>query len=115
MPPSVLFLIKSNPLRSHRPAEAIRIAVGLGTNKNPLTLILIHEATRLLNYENEELEEIETVEQYLPILEEWDIPILVEKGSLDRMNLKDHSFQLEEVSATEISQQLAQADRTFIF
>jgi sulfur relay (sulfurtransferase) DsrF/TusC family protein len=115
MPPSILFLIKSNPQKSHRPAEAIRIAVGLGTGKNPLTLILAEKAPLLLNYESQELEDSETIERYLPILKEWMIPFYVEQEALQALSLDDHPFKVEAISTERIAQLISQADRHFIF
>jgi len=115
MPLSILFIIKTDPMKSLRPAEAIRIAVGLGTNKNPLSIILKGKAVQLLNYETEDLDDLDTVERYLPILEEWKIPIYIEEGSLKDINAKEHQFTLKELSTEEMSRRLAQTDRIFVF
>ena len=115
MPLSLLFIIKSNPRQSHRPAEAIRIAVGLGTNKNPLTIILTGDAPLLLNYEKEELEEIDTIEQFFPILQEWEIPILVDQESLQGKSPIDSSLPVKFISQKQFSERLLQDDRVFIF
>lgn len=115
MPLSILFIIKSNPQKSHRPAEAIRIAVGLGTNKNPLTIILTGDAPLLLNYEKDELEEIDTIEQYFPILQEWEIPILVYEDSLKGLPPIENSLPFKLISHKQFSERLLQDDRIFIF
>jgi sulfur relay (sulfurtransferase) DsrF/TusC family protein len=115
MPFSILFLIKTDPRKSLRPSEAIRMAVGLGTNKNPLSIILMGKAIHLLNFETEDLEDLETVERYLPILEEWKIPIYIEEGSLKEINTDGHHFELKGLSTEEMSRRLAQTDRIFVF
>ena len=48
MPPSIIVLIRADPRQSGRAVEALRIALGLGTGDNPLTVILLDNAPLLL-------------------------------------------------------------------
>jgi len=48
VPPSIIVLIRADPRQSGRAVEALRIALGLGTGDNPLTVILLDNAPLLL-------------------------------------------------------------------
>ena len=69
----------------------------------------------MLNYETRELEDSETIERYLPILEEWKIPFHAEQEAIQALSLDDHPFTVKTISKEEIARLLCQADRHFIF
>ena len=76
----IIFLIRSNPCESHRVAEAIRIAAGLGTGNNSIKVILSGEAIRILSPDEDDLEDIDIIEKFLPIIKDWEIPLYVDRG-----------------------------------
>ena len=45
---TILVAIREDPERSHRPAEALRVAVGLRMGEEPVELLLIGPAARVL-------------------------------------------------------------------
>jgi hypothetical protein len=67
----VLFVIDSDPRRSGRPAEAVRIAAGIAAWKQAeVSLYFRGEAGRALTDEAESLRDGDTFARYLPVLRE---------------------------------------------
>lgn len=111
----IVFLIRSNPCESHRPAEAIRIAAGLGVGKNPIKILLSGEAPRVLSSEEEDLIDIEIIEKFLPFVEEMGIPFYVERDSPGQTALKKSSYHFRMISTEELSELLAGGHCVVIF
>lgn len=82
MIPRVLFIIDSDPRRSPRPAEAIRIAAGLGAwGRMELTVYLHGPAVSILGLDAEELPDGENYQRYLPVLSELGHALRVEAAA----------------------------------
>jgi len=111
----IIFLIRSNPSESHRPAEAIRIAAGLGTGNNSIKVILSGESVRILSPDEDDLEDIDIIEKFLPIIKDWEIPLYVEKGSLTGIDLKGSPYAFRIVDNDEMSEVLAGGHSIFVF
>jgi len=103
MNPSVLLIITGDPRSSHRPAEAIRIAAGVGAwKKARLTLYLSGDAARLLGDDTDEFVDEDNYQRYLPMIAESGHPIYVPHGApvparplvgaLRYEELSDHQF-----------------------
>jgi hypothetical protein len=74
--PKILVLIHADPFKSHRAVEALRIALGLGSNnegKN-LTILLAGRAAHLLAEDTTDIVDAEILEQHLPVFIEWETP-----------------------------------------
>src|SRR5438876_2822604 len=108
MKPSVLLIITGDPRASHRPAEAIRIAAGVGAwKKVGLTLFLSGDAARVLSDDPDEFVDEDNYRRYLPMIAEAGHPIYVPRGApvaarplvaaLRYQELSDH--QLAELAA----------------
>ena len=113
-PPSIVVLIQTDPSSTHRAAEGIRIALGLSTGPNPLTIILLGKALMLLTEEVFDTTEGEILEKHLPVIQELDIPILIPEGSQSTLPL-DTNFAIQETPLPELGKILASADRTLVF
>ena len=113
--PKIVFLIRSNPCESHRPAEAIRIAAGLGVGKNPIKILLSSEAPRVLSSEEEDLIDIEIIEKFLPFIEEMGIPFYVEKDSPGEAALKSSPYGFRTIGPEESSELLAGGHYVLVF
>ena len=111
----IIFLIRTNPLNSHRPAEAIRIAAGLGMGKNSVEIIFSGESPRVMSPDEDDSIDIDIIEKFLPILKEWDIPMYVDKSSLARINLKNSHYNFSAIDAEETSEILARGHSVFVF
>jgi len=115
MDKDVVVLIKSSPQESHRPVEAIRIALGLLSGEHKVSLILIDKSLLLLGDEAEDLIDGEELGKYLPPLKELGQTFYVEKEALERTKLADTDFKIKPLSIQEISQLIAQAHCHLIF
>ncbi|MCC7202243.1 MAG: DsrE family protein [Nitrospirae bacterium] len=111
----IVFLIRSNPCESARPAEAIRIAAGLGTGNNSIKVILSGNAVRALSPDEDDLEDIDIIEKFLPIIKDWEIPLYVDKGSAADVDLKGSPYSYTTVNNEELSELIAGGHSTFVF
>lgn len=115
MDKDVVILIKSSPQESHRPVEAVRIALGLLSGEHKVSLILIDKSLLLLGDEAEDLIDGEELGKYLPPLKELGQTFYVEKEAFERTNLVDCDYKIKPLSIQEISKLIAQAERHIIF
>lgn len=115
MEQNIVVLVKSNPEKSHRAVEAIRIALGLLSGDHRVSVVLMDKAPLLLGDEAEDLVDGEDLDKYLPPFRELDQTFYVEKGALDRINLRGNDYKIQPISMQEISSLIAQADRHLIF
>ena len=111
----IIFLIRSSPYESHKPAEAIRIAAGLGTGNNSIKVILSGESVRILSQDEDDLEDIDIIEKFLPIIKDWEIPLYVDKRSLAGIDLKRSPYAYRTVDNEEVSEILAGGHSIFVF
>ncbi|MGD9852032.1 MAG: hypothetical protein AB7T38_12255 [Nitrospirales bacterium] len=114
MPKNIVVLIREDPQKSHRAGEAIRIALGLSTGPNPLKIILLDKAKLLVSEEAYDLPDGEMLEKYLPVIQNLQIPILLNRESHEMLDL-DPDFLIQTVSDTEITNILGEADRVLAF
>lgn len=114
MAPDIAIVILGDPRQSHRPAEAIRIALGLSTGPNPLKIILLNESRRLLTDEAPDLIDGEILEKHLPVIQESGIPIIAPEGSSQTYSF-EQGFSIQEVPSPEIARLIARADRALVF
>ena len=114
MAPSILVLIQSNPLETHRPTEGLRIALGLSTGVSSLTIVLLGQARILLTEETGDVVDGEILERHLPVIQELGLAIVVPEGSTAAFPC-DPKFAVREVSLAGITSLLCQADRVLTF
>lgn len=75
-----LFVIASDPRESHRPAEAVRIAAGVGAwKKAEVNVYLLGEARRILDEPAGDFIDEEHFTRYLPMLQEGGGQVFVHK------------------------------------
>ena len=73
--PLVVFVVTSDPRETHRPAEAIRVAAGLGAwKKADVRVYLRGAAIRGLGEWVDDLKMEDDFTRYLPIIRDWVIP-----------------------------------------
>ena len=99
MKPRLLILVESDPRTSGRPAEAIRMAAGVGTwKKVEVDLYLRGPAIlSLAEYSDSWIDE-DNFGRYLPILRESGRPVYVQQGAPEIQELGDPLAPLEEIS-----------------
>jgi hypothetical protein len=104
MKPSALFVIESDPRRSGRPAEAVRIAAGVGAWKKVEVAVYLRQAAVLvLGEEAEALVDGENYALYLPVLRELGRPFYVQKGAALLGELGQAASPFEEISDEELA------------
>lgn len=111
---SILVLIQSNPLETHRPTEGLRIALGLSTGSASVTVVLLGQARILVSEDTSDVVEGEILERHLPVIQELQLPIVVPEGSAAAFSL-DPEFAVREVSQAGLSSLLCEADRVLVF
>jgi hypothetical protein len=114
MPKNLVILIREDPMKTHRASEAIRIALGLSTGPNPVTIILLENARQLISDDAYDLPDGEILEKHLPVIKNLELPIVVPTGSGKAFSL-DQDFQIQESSPSQIALLISQADRVLAF
>ena len=108
---SLLFVVSSDPRSSARPAEAIRIAAGVGAWKQVEILLSLHGAAALaLSESPEELVDADHFIQYLPIVRELGGAVYVQKDSPFLSALGQPACPFQELTDTELAGVAAQCD-----
>jgi len=92
----------------------LRIALGLGTGENPLTVILLDQAPLLIAEDIEDIVDADILEKHLPVFKELRTPFVVQAGTEGRFAL-DPDFNVREASGQEIASLIATADRALVF
>lgn len=104
MKPKALFLITSDPARSSRPAEAIRIAAGIGAwGQVEVTLYLAEAATRALDQCTGLLGEAGNFTQFLPLLAAPGRPVFLQSELSEGWNTTGTPLQFECLNAQQLA------------
>jgi hypothetical protein len=114
MPKNLVILIREDPIKTHRASEAIRIALGLSTGPNPVTIVLLENARQLISEDAYDLPDGEILEKYLPVIKNLELPIVVPIGSVKDF-LLDQEFNIQEYSSSQIALLVSHADRVLTF
>jgi sulfur relay (sulfurtransferase) DsrF/TusC family protein len=114
MPPSIVVVIREDPQKSHRAVEALRIALGLSTGENPLSVVLLGQAPLMISKEPEDIVDGEIMEKYLPSFKHLRIPFSVPVGAGVRFDL-DQEFDVKELSEGAIRSAISRSDRVLVF
>ncbi|MEO7297695.1 MAG: hypothetical protein ABI042_03855 [Verrucomicrobiota bacterium] len=114
--PKVLMMVVGDPRASGRPAEAIRIAAGVGTwKKTDFTIYLRGPAVLALSEFADEFLDEDNYTRYLPIAAEFGRPIYVQKGAPEISELGESSFKFQEISDEELAELAAESDYVLRF
>jgi hypothetical protein len=104
MNPQVLVIITGDPRKSPRPAEAIRIAAGVGTwKKADISVYLRDEAVLALSEYADEFIDEDNYTRYLPIVKEFGRPIYVQKGAALLDEIGESAFAFEQISDDQLA------------
>ena len=114
MPKQLVVLIREDPTQSPRAIEAIRIALGLSTGPNPISIILLNNARQLISDDAYDLPDGEILEKHLPVIKNLEIPIIIPVGSRETFPI-DEEFTIQESSFSKMASLLQQADRVLAF
>ncbi len=102
--PNVLFIVGGDPRSSPRPAEAIRIAAGVGTWKKVDVSIYFRDAAvlALSEFADEYVDEDNYV-RYLPMVGEFGRPIYVQKNAGKLSEIGEARLPFKEISDDELA------------
>jgi hypothetical protein len=106
-------LIRSDPEESHRPGEAIRIALGLAAGEHRVEVILAGKSPLLLTPELEDLVDGEMTEKFLTTLREYVETFYVAEGHPNV--LSESKYPTAILSREDVAKKMAAADRFLIF
>jgi hypothetical protein len=111
MSASALFIIESDPRRGGRPAEAVRLAAGVGAWKKVEVAVYLRGAAVLLLGENaESLVDGEHYTRYLPLLRELDCQVRVQKGAAALGQLGQAALPFQQISDGQLAVMAAGRD-----
>ncbi len=113
MPKNVAVVIQEDPRKTHRPVEALRIALGLLSGSHKTTVILLGEAVRLLWEERDDIVDVDILETYLPSITDLDVPFIL-PSTTQRSTIREE-FRTRYESDETISSFLQSMDRTLVF
>jgi hypothetical protein len=77
----VLVLIGADPRESHRANEALRIALGIVSGENEVTIVLTGPAAHLLDEDTDPLVDGDDIARFRSSLRALDVPLHVEAGA----------------------------------
>jgi hypothetical protein len=110
MKPKLLLLVTSDPRSSGRPAEAIRIAAGVGAWKKADVTIYLHGPAVLSASEwVDELREGDNFTRYLPIVADFGRPVYVQAGAPELAKAGELSVKTEAIDDTRLAELTAAA------
>lgn len=116
MKPRLLFLITSDPRTSPRPAEAVRIAAGVGAwKKAEVRLYARGAAVLALGEFAEDLQDGDNFTRYLPVLREAGLPIWVEKANPFLAELGAPALPTEEIDDGQLAAHCARSHHVLRF
>lgn len=95
MAKNIAVVIQEDPRKSHRPVEALRIALGLASGSHMTTVVLLDEAVRLLGDETDDILDVEILEKYLPSIEQLEIPFILQNTPEQRPVRDEFSIRRE--------------------
>ncbi len=111
----LIVLIRKDPTVTHQPVEGLRIALGLSTGPNNLTIVLLGKACMLIAEElSTSIKDVDTLEKYTPSIQDLHLPIVVPEESQHPLEL-DPDFSIQQKSASNIKTLIQDADRVLVF
>jgi hypothetical protein len=103
MTPKLLLLVTSDPRTSHRPAEAVRIAAGVGAwKKVQISIYLRGPAVLALGEWVDELVDEDNFTRYLPIIGEFGRPVYVDQSNPFLAGLGTPTLKLAELAQPQL-------------
>jgi len=109
----VVVVIGGDPTKSHRPVEALRIALGLCAGDHETTIVLLGRAPLLLTDETEDVVDVDILEKYRPSLSQLGVPFILESEAMLDGVLEE--FSVTQKSARDIRSLLQSCDRILVF
>lgn len=113
---SALFIITGDPRTTARPAEAVRIAAGVGAwKKVDVRLYLRGPAVLALSEYVDELIDEDNFSRYLPIVREFGRPVYVQQGAPLLDAIGESPLPFEEIDDAKLAQLAADSNYVLRF
>jgi len=110
MRPSALFIVTGDPRSSAKPAEAIRIAAGVGTWKKADVIVYLRgPAVLALSEFVDEFIDEDNYSRYFPIVGEFGRPIYVQRGAPLLGEIGESPLKFEEVDDAQLAKLAAKS------
>lgn len=113
MSKTIALVIQEDPRTTHRPVEALRIALGLVAGSHHTTVVLLGEARRLLFDDIDDVIDIDILEKYLPSVQHLQIPFVLQSQTDKSLISPDFSVTYKTDSG--IRAFIQSVDRTLVF
>lgn len=113
MAKNIAVVIQEDPRKTHRPVEALRIALGLAAGSHTTTVVLLGEAARLLSEEIDDIIDVDILEKYLPSIEQLEIPFILQDLP-DQVPVR-HEFSTRRENDETISSFVRSMDCSLVF
>jgi hypothetical protein len=113
----ITIIIRSNPTESHRPAEALRVAIGLsGDEPEKINIILMDSAPALLYQDPFDFEDGETLEQHLEAMLEYGMNFCIEESYVQKEGgSTETDFEVKTVTIEDISKLISGSSTVLVF
>ena len=110
-------LIRSDPMVSHRPAEALRVAIGLsGGDAEKINILFMDDATAIVSEDPFDFEEGEAIEGHLEAMNEYGMRFYVEDTSFSgKHTTPETQANTIKVSLQDIAEMLRRSRNVLIF
>ena len=113
MAKKIAVVIREDPRQTHRPVEALRIALGLVAGTHETTVVLLNESARLLSEDLDDVIDVDILEKYLHSIEHLEIPFIIQSDTDKSLIQSQYSTRYETPDA--IRAFLESVDRTLVF
>lgn len=109
----IAVVIAEDPMKSHRPVEALRIALGLCAGDHETTVVLLGQAPLLITDEIDDVVDVDILEKYRPSFSQLSVPFIVESPSAVQGLLSQ--FSVTSKTPQEIQSFIQTVDRALVF
>ncbi len=109
----IAVVISEDPTRTHRPVEALRIALGLCAGDHETTVVLLGKSSLLLTDDIDDVIDVDILEKYRDSFAQLSVPFMVASGPAAN-GLLDQ-FSVASKTPQEIRSFLQSVDRTLVF
>lgn len=109
----IAVVISEDPTVTHRPVEALRIALGLCAGDHETTVLLLGPASLLLTDDVDDVVDVEIFEKYRPSFGQLSVPFILDLTSPVESIRKE--FSVSRLKSEEIRLFLQSIDRTLVF
>jgi sulfur relay (sulfurtransferase) DsrF/TusC family protein len=113
MASTISVVVRDDPRKSHRPVEALRIALGLAAGDHDVTVVLLGDAPLLLTGDTDDIVDVDILEKYLPSFQQLAIPFVVAANGETMTFQPGFSVQIQSHDA--IQRLITTAQHTLVF